>query len=69
MADLTVRWGFSEIGSIRWSDLADTDEHGILEQSASHGMIYGVTIAVETGNSRSIASFSRSDREFADEER
>lgn len=68
MVDPTVRWGFSETGSIRWSKLSETDEENILEQSRAYGMAFGVTIATDTGGSRSLASFSRPDREYDDAE-
>ncbi len=68
MADPTVRWGFSETGSIRWSDLHDQDEQKIFEQSLAFGLNYGVSIATDTNNSRSFASFSRADREYNEAE-
>jgi len=68
MADPIVRWGFTETGHIRWSDLGGLDDQGILEQSAKYGMSYGLAIATEEGGSRSVAGFSRNDREFTDDE-
>lgn len=68
MVDPTVRWGFSDTGSIRWSELSDQDDQNVLGQSVTFGMAYGVAISVETDNSRSIASFSRPDREYTDAE-
>lgn len=68
MVDPTVRWGFSETGAIRWSEMEHLDDVGVLKQSAAYGMIYGLAIANETGESRSIAGFSRPDREYTDQE-
>ena len=68
MVDPTVRWGFTEVGTIRWSDLKHLDDESILEQSLAYGMVFGVTIATDTGGSRSLASFSRADREYSDSE-
>lgn len=68
MADPIVRWGFSETGYIRWSDLGHLDDQDILGHSARYGMTYGVAIATDTGGSRSVAGFSRNDREFTDDE-
>lgn len=68
MADPIVRWGFGDTGHRRWSDLDMLDDQGILEQSAKYGMSYGVAIATEAGGSRSVAGFSRNDREFTDDE-
>ena len=68
LVDPIVRWGFSETGAIRWSDLVDQDDNNILGQSAAYGMAYGVAIGVEADNSRSMAGFSRPDREYTDAE-
>jgi LuxR family transcriptional regulator len=68
MVDPIVRWGFTETGSIRWSELSEQDEQNILMQSATYGMTYGVAIAVESDNSRSMAGYSRPDREYTDAE-
>jgi LuxR family transcriptional regulator len=68
MQDPIVRWGFTETGSIRWTLLAEMDDHNILEQSLAFGMKYGVAIATDTSRSRSFAGFSRPDREYTDAE-
>ena len=68
LVDPIVRWGFSETGAIRWSELSDEDDQNILGQSAAYGMAYGVAIGVEADNSRSMAGFSRPDREYTDAE-
>ncbi|MDW4548823.1 autoinducer binding domain-containing protein [Defluviimonas sp. D31] len=66
--DPTVRWGFEHTGAIRWSDLADDDDKGVLEQAAAHGLRFGVCVAYTAEGSRSMASFARSDREPTDAE-
>lgn len=68
MVDPIVRWGFTHIGSMRWSGLGDLDDQNILKQSLAYGMAYGVAIATETDGSRSVAGFARPDREFSDAE-
>ena len=68
MADPIVRWGFTEIGAMRWSGLSEMDDQNILEQSLAYGMAYGVAISTETGGSRSVAGFARPDREYTDAE-
>jgi len=68
MVDPIVRWGFSNIGAIRWSALGDLDDHNIMKQSLAYDMAYGVAIATETEGSRSVAGFSRADREYSDAE-
>ena len=67
MSDPTVAWGFESTGTARWSDLAP-QSHPVMQASADHGLVYGVTCAVETDGSRSLCSFSRADREFTDAE-
>ena len=68
MQDPTVRWGFGNLGAIRWSELADDDPAQVMDHARQHGLKYGVTIAQSTDGLRSVASFSRADRVFADEE-
>ena len=68
MSDPTVAWAFTSIGTHRWSDMADEDQAGVLTQAAEHGLKYGVSVAVLTDDSRSMASFARADREFTDAE-
>lgn len=68
MVDPIVRFGFTQTGAERWSNLADDDEHGIFDQSLKYGMKYGVAISTETDGSRSVAGFARPDREYSDAE-
>lgn len=64
MQDPTVRWGFENTGTKRWSELADDDPAGVISAAAGHGMAYGITLAIDVGASRSIAGFARSDADF-----
>ena len=66
MSDPIVAWCFENTGTSRWSEL--DDPAGVMEKAAEHGMKYGVVFATETGETRSMAGFSRNDREFTDEE-
>ncbi|MCP5340924.1 MAG: autoinducer binding domain-containing protein [Rhodobacteraceae bacterium] len=68
MNDPIVHWGFSNEGSIRWRDLAQTDPLGVLSEAAKFGMCFGMAASVMRGSSRSIAGFSRGDREMTDVE-
>ncbi len=68
LRDPVVRWGFSNTGSIRWSELADQDEAGVLQRAAEHGLRYGSVIAIVRKGSRSMGGFARGDREQTDEE-
>lgn len=68
MVDPTVAWGFSNVGSVAWSSLAHNDSNGVFEEAAKHGINSGMTCATEDGGTRSMGSFSRSDREFNDGE-
>ena len=65
--DPVVRWAYASTGAIRWSDLTIEDPRRVLEQAATFGMRYGVTVSVFDANAdaqRSFGSFTRSDREF-----
>jgi LuxR family transcriptional regulator len=64
--DPAVRWGFANTGAIRWRDQIEDDPYGVIEQARRHGMTHGVTVAVFRGKSRTVAAFSRSDRDFLD---
>ena len=68
MHDPTVKWGFENDGMVRWADLAESDSAGVLSQAAEHGLSIGITTAVSKAGSKSLASFSRSDRDFSDDE-
>lgn len=68
MRDPTVLWGFDNTGVALWSDLADLDTENVMGQAAEHGICHGFTYATDAGDSRSITSFARSDRPFAEDE-
>jgi len=68
MLDPTVRWGFENTGLIRWSELADQDDAGVMKQAAEHGLKYGFAYVLDIDESRSLCSFARPDREFSDAE-
>jgi LuxR family transcriptional regulator len=67
VSDPTVIWGFRGEGHIRWSDIEDSASC-VLSRAAKHGMAFGVTFSTKIGNSHSIASFARHDRELTDSE-
>ncbi len=68
LRDPMIGWGFSTTGTIRWSDTALLDPFGLFREAARYGLNFGATVACGPINSRSIASFARSDREFRDDE-
>lgn len=68
LRDPMTAWGFSETGSIRWSDPRLPDPFHLFDEARRYGLIYGATVSCGPIRSRSIASFARDDREFfADE--
>lgn len=68
MSDPTVRWGFENVGTVRWADLLALDEGGVMADAARWGMRFGATVVVDSGGTRSITSFSRADRDLTDDE-
>lgn len=68
LRDPMIAWGFSTTGWIRWSDAGLPDPFGLFKEAAGFGLRHGLTIACGPIKSRTIASFGRSDREYADEE-
>lgn len=68
LRDPIIAWGFSETGTKRWSEIQIPDPFDILGQAREFGMIYGLAVSCGPMQSRTIASASRSDREFTDSE-
>lgn len=68
LRDPTIAWGFSTVGASRWSEFNIPDVFGILAEARKYGLIYGVTVSCGPISSRTIASFSRADREFEQNE-
>ncbi len=68
LRDPTIAWGFSTTGACRWSAFPIPDPFNILNDAAKFGLVYGMTCSCGPINSRTIASFARSDREFMDDE-
>lgn len=66
LRDPIIAWGFSKVGSSRWSELGVPDTFGILSEAAEHGLAYGVSASFGEISSRTIASVARQDREFTD---
>lgn len=67
--DPIVRWAYSNVGTIRWSDIPLEDPKRIIAQAQTFGMRYGVTVSVFDSGAdaqRSFASFTRSDREYTE---
>jgi len=68
LRDPIIGWGFSEVGTCRWSALTIPDPFNILGQGAAYGLRYGVAISCGPITSRTIAGLARPDREFTDPE-
>ena len=68
LRDPIIAWGFSTVGTARWSEIELPDPFHIMKQAQEFGMIYGVAISYGPMKSRTIASASRSDREFTEAE-
>ncbi|PHQ97527.1 MAG: transcriptional regulator [Marinosulfonomonas sp.] len=68
LKDPTVMWGFGNTGIARWSDLTELDEAGVLNMAKEYGLKHGFTFAIASGESKSITSFARGDREFTNAE-
>ncbi|MEZ5868286.1 LuxR family transcriptional regulator [Defluviimonas denitrificans] len=68
LRDPMTAWGFSQTGSIRWSDPKLPDPFGLFIECAEYGLKYGMTVSYGPISSRTIASAAREDREFTDDE-
>ena len=68
LRDPIIAWGFSTVGTSRWSEIGIPDPFDILGQARSFGMVYGFAVSCGPMQSRTIASAARDDREFHDSE-
>ena len=68
MRDPTVLWGFENAGLIQWRDLVGNDPHNVIAGAAAHGMKHGFTYVMDAGESRSLTSYTRPDRDFTADE-
>ena len=66
--DPSIAWGFSNTGSVRWSEIDMPDTAGIFEKARGFGLRYGVTVSVGAIQDRSILGAAHSEREFRDDE-
>jgi len=66
--DPALLWAFENSGSTRWSDIDTGGADEVMQRAAEHGLSYGVTLAIDSDQTRSICAFARGDREFTDEE-
>lgn len=68
LRDPIIAWGFSQVGTARWSEIKIPDPFDIIGQAKQFGMVYGFAVSCGPMKSRTIASASREDREFTDDE-
>lgn len=67
--DPVLRWAYSNVGTIRWSELTLDDPKQVIAQAKTFGLRYGVIVSVfesDVDAQRSFASFVRPDREYTD---
>ena len=67
--DPIIRWAYSSVGALRWSDIPIDDPRRIILQAQTFGLCYGAAISVFDGNAagkRSFGYFARSDRDYSD---
>ncbi len=68
LKDPTVSWGFANTGIAHWQDLEPLDQAGVLAKARAFGLKHGFTCATDKGDSRTIASFARNDRQSTPDE-
>ncbi len=68
LRDPIIAWGFSQIGTSRWSEIKIPDPFDILGQARRFDMNHGFAVSCGPMQSRTIASAARADREFTDDE-
>lgn len=68
MHDPTVRWGFENEGICHWTSLKDRDTHKVFDSARKYGLNHGVSMAITTLGSRTLAGFTRPDRPHSADE-
>ena len=68
LRDPIIAWGFSQVGTTRWSEIDIPDPFDILGQARQFDMNFGFAVSCGPMQSRTIASAARPDREFEDDE-
>lgn len=71
MQDPVMGWVYSNTGAIRWSDLEFRGPSNVIQDARNFGLKYGLTVCCTSmgdNGLRSYGNFTRSDREFSDEE-
>lgn len=66
--DPALLWAFENSGFSRWSDIDPDGSDDVMQRAAGYGLAYGVTLSVDSDQTRSICAYARGDREFTDEE-
>lgn len=66
--DPALLWAFENSGFTRWSDIDPDGTDDVMRRAAELGLVYGVTLTVDSEQTRSICAFARDDREFTDAE-
>lgn len=68
LRDPIIAWGFSQVGTKRWSEIDIPDPFDILGQARQFDMNFGFAVSCGPMQSRTIASAARPDREYDDDE-
>ncbi len=71
LVDPVMHWMYQNVGATRWSEIRLDDPRGVFDQARVYGLNYGVAVCVTDpadATQRSFGSFTRSDREFTDDE-
>ncbi|GLS88129.1 hypothetical protein GCM10010873_31030 [Cypionkella aquatica] len=69
LSDPVVHWGLTHVGGIKWAELSDQDEQGVLPAAIAHGLHNGWTYAVGPQTSRTIAGVTKSGADFTEAQR
>jgi len=66
--DPAVMWPLLNAGDIRWSEIKLPDIRGVFKKARSHNLNHGAVFSRQIGNTKTILSVSRHDRELTDGE-
>lgn len=68
LRDPIIAWGFGQTGMARWAEMDIPDPFAILQKARRFDMNYGFSVSCGPIKSRTIASATRPEREFTDDE-
>jgi LuxR family transcriptional regulator len=68
LSDPVISWGITQSGTCRWRDMDVPDPRNVMVHARKYGLNHGIVVSHGEIESRTVAGFAKSDREFSDAE-